>query len=130
MNSVEQAIRAALAKGNVNDPAFRQRIYGSASAALERSLTSRPFLEPEILSRRHGLAATIEHIEAEFVVASTPEYHLKNSTMVPPAKAAEPAVPVLETRPKPHKPVETPIIDRRGYDTEKRLGLAPSKRPF
>lgn len=69
MNSVEQAIRAALAKGDASDPAFRRRIYGSASAALERSLTTRAYTDLEIATRRNSLLANIRTIESEFLIA-------------------------------------------------------------
>lgn len=70
MNLVEQAIRAALSKGNAADQAFRRKIYGSASAALERSLTARTYSEDEIKQRRQNFLSTIRHIESEFIVAA------------------------------------------------------------
>lgn len=69
VNSVEQAIRAALNKGDASDRAFRRQIYGSASSALERSLAARPFNDEDIAARRKSLLATIRHIESEFLVA-------------------------------------------------------------
>ena len=69
MNAVEQAIRAALDKGDASEQTFRRRIYGSASAALERSLAARPYTEAEITLRRTSLLATIKHIESEFLIA-------------------------------------------------------------
>ena len=69
VNSVEQAIRAALSKGDAGDPAFRRRIYGSASAALERSLSARAYTEVEIAERRKGLLSNIRTIESEFLIA-------------------------------------------------------------
>jgi hypothetical protein len=73
VNSVEQAIRAALAKGDHTSDLFRHRIYSSASAALERSLAARTHSDTETTARRQGLAATIQHIESEFVAASEPD---------------------------------------------------------
>jgi hypothetical protein len=69
VNSVEQAIRAALSKGDAGDQAFRRRIYGSASAALERSLSARAYTEAEIAVRRKSLLSTIRIIESEFLIA-------------------------------------------------------------
>jgi hypothetical protein len=69
VNSVEQAIRAALAKGDASDQAFRRRIYGSASAALERSLTTRAYTDAEVAVRRKSLLSNIRTIESEFLIA-------------------------------------------------------------
>jgi hypothetical protein len=69
VNSVEQAIRAALSKGDAGDQAFRRRIYSSASAALERSLSARAYTEAEIAVRRKSLLSTIRIIESEFLIA-------------------------------------------------------------
>jgi hypothetical protein len=72
VNSIEQAIRAALDKGDAADQAFRRRIYGSASAAFERSLAGRNYSEEETKTRRQGLLTTIKTIESEFLIAEEP----------------------------------------------------------
>ncbi|MGL4406127.1 MAG: hypothetical protein ACRCT6_10230 [Notoacmeibacter sp.] len=69
MNSVEQAIRAAIAKGDEGDQAFRRKVYGSASAALERSIAARPLAASEVAIRRESLLSTIKTIESEYLVA-------------------------------------------------------------
>ena len=73
VNSVEHAIRAALAKGDINNSEFRRRIFGSASAALERSLAARTLSETETAARRQSLVNTINHIESECITAPDPE---------------------------------------------------------
>jgi hypothetical protein len=69
VNSVEQAIRAALDKGNAEDQGFRRRIYASASSALERSLAARNYSDGEIAARRQALVMSIRHIESDFQMA-------------------------------------------------------------
>jgi hypothetical protein len=96
VNSVEQAIRAALNKGDNSDPTFRRRIYASASSALERSLTARPYTEIEMGARRQSLAATIKHIESEFRIA------VENTAVAPhqPVEQA-PQIAAFENTPEP-----------------------------
>ena len=69
MNFLEQAIRAALNKGDASDMAFRRSVYSSASSALERSFTVRPFTDKDMAVRRQNLLGTIRHVESEFIVA-------------------------------------------------------------
>lgn len=88
MNSVEQAIRAAISKGDEQDQGFRRKIYGSASAALERSLSARPFTDPEKSNRRQSFLATVKLIESEFVLAEELEEN----------QGAQQNAPVLEAR--------------------------------
>jgi outer membrane biosynthesis protein TonB len=119
VNSVEQAIRAALAKGDAGDQGFRRRIYGSASAALERSLTARSYTDQEISARRQSLLATIRHIESEFLLAAeanTPE-------------VARVDVPV--SKPRDMKPAETPTGSLRAPTLEPQVDVrapAPESR--
>lgn len=70
MKGLEQAIRKALAKGDAEDEAFRQRVYQSAFAALERALNARADLAPEAIeARRDRLRSRIASIESEFAPA-------------------------------------------------------------
>lgn len=73
MDPVEKAIRNALAKGNANDRAFREKVYRSAFAALERSTQSQPQLTVEAaIRRKRQLQDRITIIEAEYVPRATP----------------------------------------------------------
>lgn len=68
MDAIEKAIRNAFEKGNVEDRAFREKVYRSAFAALDRALQANPNLTVEAaINRRKGLQASIATIEAEFV---------------------------------------------------------------
>lgn len=71
MDPVEKAIRNALEKGNAEDRAFRERVYRSAFAALERATASQPQLTVEMaIKRRQSLQAKITSIESEFLPAA------------------------------------------------------------
>lgn len=67
MDAIERAIRNALEKGNADDPAFRERVYEQAFAALERALKAHPETTVEsAIQRKRVLAARMTEIEAEY----------------------------------------------------------------
>lgn len=71
MDPVEKAIRNALEKGNAEDRAFREKVYRSAFAALERATASQPQLTVEMaIKRRQSLQAKITSIESEYLPAA------------------------------------------------------------
>lgn len=71
MDPVEKAIRNALEKGNAEDRAFREKVYRSAFAALERATASHPELTVETaIRRRQSLQAKITSIESEYLPAA------------------------------------------------------------
>ncbi|MEP9396789.1 hypothetical protein [Mesorhizobium sp. KR2-14] len=68
MEPIEKAIRNAFEKGNASDQAFREKVYRSAFAALDRALKANPGLTVEVaIKRRKALQAKIAEIESEFV---------------------------------------------------------------
>lgn len=75
MDPIEKAIRTAFEKGNVKDRVFREKVYRSAFAALDRTLKAHPQLTVEAaINRRKALQARITQIEQEFVPgAAVPE---------------------------------------------------------
>ena len=73
MDVIEKAIRNAFEKGDADDRAFREKVYRSAFAALERALQANPDLAPETAAkRRSDLQAKIAEIETEFIPAVAP----------------------------------------------------------
>lgn len=71
MDVIETAIRNAFEKGNAEDAAFRERVYRSAFAALDRALKANPGLTVEAaIARRKNLQAKIAEIESEFMPAA------------------------------------------------------------
>lgn len=74
MDGIEQAIRRALAKGNADDRSFREKVYRSAFAALDKSLKERRNLTVEnAIKARKTLQALVRSIETEYVPALPPE---------------------------------------------------------
>ncbi|RVA90401.1 hypothetical protein EN925_15030, partial [Mesorhizobium sp. M7A.F.Ca.US.006.04.2.1] len=70
LDAIEKAIRNALEKGNAEDRAFRERVYRSAFAALDRALQANPGVTVEVaIKRRKAIQAKITEIESEFLPA-------------------------------------------------------------
>lgn len=70
MDAVDKAIRNALGKGDAGDPAFREKVYRSVFAALEKVSIASADVTPEIADRRRkALAGRIRRIEGEFLRA-------------------------------------------------------------
>ncbi len=73
LNPIEKTIRNTLDKGDASDRAFREKVYRSVHAALERSLQASPDLSEETArQRREMLKASILSIETEFIPARAP----------------------------------------------------------
>ncbi|MGX5842367.1 hypothetical protein ACWGTI_16750 [Mesorhizobium sp. ArgA1] len=70
MDAIEKAIRNAFEKGNAEDRAFRERVYRSAFAALDRVLQANPGVTVEAaIKRRKAVQEKITEIESEFLPA-------------------------------------------------------------
>ncbi|RWQ51329.1 MAG: hypothetical protein EOS83_21585 [Mesorhizobium sp.] len=70
LDAIEKAIRNAFEKGNAEDRAFRERVYRSAFAALDRALQANPNVTVEVaIKRRKAVQAKITEIESEFLPA-------------------------------------------------------------
>ncbi|MEX0345313.1 MAG: hypothetical protein AB3N20_10360 [Rhizobiaceae bacterium] len=114
MDAIEKAIRSALQKGNATDQAFRERVYKSAFAALERALEARESVTDETAERRRqALRAKIGEIESEFMPAAEMER--------PSGSAASTAPDVSPSdrleRAGEHPLAEEPISKRRPFAT-------------
>ncbi|MBO6900790.1 MAG: hypothetical protein JJ864_05530 [Rhizobiaceae bacterium] len=73
MDSIERAIRDALARGNARDKAYRENVYRSVLAALERANAADPKLARETIAhRRRALQGHITAIEREYVAPAAP----------------------------------------------------------
>lgn len=93
MDPIEKAIRNAFEKGNADDRAFREKVYRSAFAALDRALQANPSLTVETaIKRRKAMQAKITEIESEYL---------------PAVSVASPDVEMGENAP----PVVTPSIE-------------------
>ncbi len=113
MDPIEQAIRNAFSKGNPEDPAFREKVYRSANAALEKALQANASISPEAAERRRkSLLAAVTSIESEFVPAV--------EAVVPPSPSPE-----VQTVP----PVMAPTAVTRESDAPPEVEVpAPARR--
>lgn len=101
MDSIEQAIRNALGKGNAEDPAFRERVYRSAQAALERAVLANQSIPADAVARRRRhFIDTISRIEADFRPAVAPEQ--------PAQTVSRPAPPPVSAQVQPAPGIDPP----------------------
>lgn len=116
MDAIETAIRNAFEKGDPLDPAYRQRVYRSVIAAMERALEANPSLTPEAADgRRDDVRETIQQIESEFVPAVAVET----------SSATAFAAPTVDFPGHAPPPVEA---DRRIYEEPRLDAGAPRRR--
>ena len=88
MDPIEKAIRNAFEKGNAEDRAFREKVYRSAFAALDRVLQANPNITVEAaIGRRKAVQAKITEIESEFLPA-VPDVTLPPENVVPAGNGA------------------------------------------
>ncbi|MDX8453107.1 hypothetical protein RFM98_10095 [Mesorhizobium sp. VK9D] len=88
MDAIEKAIRNAFEKGNAEDRAFREKVYRSAFAALDRVLQANPNITVEAaIGRRKAVQAKITEIESEFLPA-VPDVTLPPENVVPAGSGA------------------------------------------
>lgn len=74
LDPIEKAIRNGLSKGDARDAAFREKVYRSAFAALDRALQSNPATTVEnAIARRKELQGRIAQVEAGFLASPEPE---------------------------------------------------------
>ncbi|MCC2688931.1 MAG: hypothetical protein K0S21_1734 [Rhizobiaceae bacterium] len=70
LDALEKAIRSSFEKGNAEDRAYREKVYRSAFAALDRAIQANPGITVErAIGRRRDLQAKIAIIESEFLPA-------------------------------------------------------------
>lgn len=90
MDAIEKAIRNAFEKGNAEDRAFREKVYRSAFAALDRVLQANPNVTVEAaINRRKAVQAKIAEIESEFLpaVQTVPDVMLPSESGLPASNA-------------------------------------------
>lgn len=101
MNPIEKAIRAALEKGDAEDRAYREKVYRTVHAAVERTIAARDDMPAEaIAERRAMLRQSVRAVESEFVAAVVPvepEAAPAVAVATPPRGEAYPE-PVAEAR--------------------------------
>lgn len=74
MDPIEKAIRNGLSKGDARDVAFREKVYRSAFAALDRALQANPSTTVEnAIARRKELQNRVAQVEAGFLAPPEPD---------------------------------------------------------
>jgi hypothetical protein len=113
LDAIEKAIRNAFEKGNAEDRSFREKVYRSAFAALDRALQANPGVTVETaINRRKAMQAKIAEIESEFLPAIEAAPQAPPQVVEDGASEDEPA-PVFEATPsQPNASV--PTIDMPG----------------
>ncbi|MBO6717631.1 MAG: hypothetical protein JJ913_06720 [Rhizobiaceae bacterium] len=120
MDSIERAIRDALAKGDASNRAYRERVYRSVLAALDRANASNPDLTLDMIERRqNALKAHITAIEREYVPAVEP-------VVEAPAAAPDPAAAPLP-EPRIDRPIRNEPAPAR-FAEEERIGATAEDR--
>lgn len=120
MDAIEKAIRNAFEKGNAEDRAFREKVYRSAFAALDRVLQANPGVTVEAaIKRRKAVQAKITEIESEYLPAvADVAPQVETAAQAEPAAAApavelptstEPVGEAVEPAPSPEVVVDGPV---------------------
>lgn len=139
LDPIEKAIRSAFAKGDVKDRAFREKVYRSAFAALDRTLKAHPQLTVEAaINRRKALQATITRIEQAIVQGTAPRPGPAAEgvpTVEPVRTAAQPAsAPEIslgrETAPRTRQGGDFPKLDADGRPHLRRRRRRPAAIAF
>ncbi|MBN9243125.1 MAG: hypothetical protein J0I98_10055 [Mesorhizobium sp.] len=115
MDPIEKAIRNAFEKGNADDRAFRERVYRSAFAALDRALQANPGVTVEAaIRRRKAMQAKISEIESEFLPA------VDSVAPTSDGGSAAPAVDIGGAG-QPSGPAAAPAVDAPGAATGRQV---------
>lgn len=130
MDAIEKAIRNALEKGNAEDRAFREKVYRSAFAALDRALQANPGVTVEVaIKRRKAIQATITEIESEFLPA-VPDVGLEvDAPAAEPAVIAAPAIEIGDKAPSPAVTVDGPAQPASDAPRSRVLPVVPDIMP-
>lgn len=128
LDAIEKAIRNALEKGNAEDRAFREKVYRSAFAALDRALQANPGVTVEVaINRRKSIQAKITEIESEFLPA-VPDVTPRGEA--PAVELAADAAPAVETgRAAPSPVVDGPVQSGSDAPHSRVLPVVPDIMP-
>lgn len=128
MDVIETAIRNAFEKGDATDRVFREKVYRSAFAALDRALKANPNITVEAaINRRKNLQARIAEIETEFIPAA-PEAAPDVVSDARPAERQSAAVEIDSPEPRASGPAPEVSLDRGGASARREPVMgAPSQ---
>ncbi|QPC86708.1 hypothetical protein GA830_08140 [Mesorhizobium sp. NBSH29] len=124
MDVIEKAIRGALEKGDAEDKAFREKVYRSAFAALDKALQANTSVTVETaIVRRKALQAKITEIESEYIPA-VPAIDPASVSLSPAA-----ATPSVELDTPPVQRVQPATTTAAATRTEPSFDGAPAAAP-
>jgi hypothetical protein len=127
LDAIEKAIRNALDKGNAEDRAFREKVYRSAFAALDRALQANPGVTVEVaIKRRKAIQAKIAEIESEFLPA-VPDVGPQVDS--PAGEPAAPAIEIGDRTPSPAVAVDGPAQPASDAPRSRVLPVVPDIMP-
>ena len=130
MDAIEKAIRNALEKGNAEDRAFRERVYRSAFAALDRALQANPGVTVEVaIKRRKAVQAKITEIESEFLPAVPGVAPQVDAPAVELTAGAAPTVETGQKAPSPAVTVDGPVQSASDAPRSRVLPVVPDIMP-
>lgn len=120
MNPIEKAIRAALEKGDAEDRAFREKVYRTVQAAVERTIAARDDIPAEAVAERRAMLRTsIRTVESEFIAASVPvEPAFEAPAPELEEEPREDHPPAHEARPAPPAPPEGQARDEPAWEAQ------------
>ena len=133
MSNFESALRGALSKGDISDPAFRRKVYEAAAGAIQRSLSANGKApQHAVESQNRRLAIAIRKIESE----------LKAGTYTVEPPAAPPPQPTTQSAPKPDlrndlglradensQPQAIPLVQADDGKPKSRIYVEPKAEP-
>lgn len=130
MDAIEKAIRNALERGNAEDRAFREKVYRSAFAALDRALQANPGVTVEVaIKRRKAIQAKITEIESEFLPAVADAGPQVDAPATEPAADAAPAVEIGSKAQSPAVAVDGPVRSAADAPRSRVLPVVPDIMP-
>lgn len=130
MDAIEKAIRNALERGNAEDRAFREKVYRSAFAALDRALQANPGVTVEVaIKRRKAIQAKITEIESEFLPAVADAGPQVDAPAAEPAADAAPAVEIGSKAQSPAVAVDGPVRSAADAPRSRVLPVVPDIMP-
>jgi len=129
LDAIEKAIRNALEKGNADDRAFRERVYRSAFAALDRALQANPGVTVEVaIKRRKTIQAKIAEIESEFLPA-VPDVAPQGDAPAVELSGSAPAVEAGQQAPSPTVAIDGPELSASDAPHSRVLPVVPDIMP-
>lgn len=129
LDAIESAIRKALEKGDASDRAFRETVYRSIFAALDKASAANSEVSPEAAAkRRQALAIKVREVEASFMRA---EHNITEPVVDP-----EPSIaPSREVAPDDERSDNPPAVSteteiRVDDDSESPPVFSKKRRPY